>query len=100
MESRSHNKLTIRKTKVIFKDNDENVELFCEEIRFGFGNRINKDWIIFHKNNIIISNFFSVEGDNMRRQITSPSVDNDISLDDIQGVTKNFAQSDKKSYKT
>ena len=83
MESRFYNGLTIRNTKVIFKDNDDNIELFCEEIRFGFGNRQNKDFIIFHKNNIIVTDFADIGGGNMRRQITPTSVDNDISLDEI-----------------
>ena len=75
--------MTFRNTKVIFKDNDDNVELFCEEIRFGIGYRQNKNSIIFHKNNIIITDFADIGGDNMRRQITSTSVNNDISLDEI-----------------
>ena len=83
MKSRFYNGLTIRNTKAIFKDNDDNIELFCEEIRFGFGYRQNKDSIIFHKNSIIITDFADIGGDNMRRQITSTSVDDDISLDEI-----------------
>ena len=83
MDSCFYNELTIRNTKAIIKDNDDNIELFCEEIRFGFGNRHNKDFIIFHKNYIIITDFFKIGGDDMRRQITSASVDNDISLDEI-----------------
>ena len=83
MESSSYNRLTFKNTKVIFKDNHDNVELFCEEIRFGFGFRENKGFIIFYKNNIIITDFVNIGGGNMRRQITSTSFDNDISFDEI-----------------
>ena len=88
MESHSYNRLTFQNTKVIFKDNDDNVELFCEEIRFGFGFRENKGFIIFHKNNIIITDFVNIGGGNMRRQITSTSVDSNISLDEINNKSR------------